>query len=128
MALPTCECVSGKPIGEQLTAIFCALLQIIQSGGGGSVNINDVEGDFWKAALGETPAANQVFGTDGSAVFTTFDISDVGIVVLGAEAPVGTGVLIISTGPTVIYREGITNELGPVTAIGVQDGVVTAIS
>lgn len=131
MPLLSCECLSGKPIGEQLVAIYCALLEIVQNGGGGgTVNINDVEGvsDFWKAALGETPAANQVFGTDGSAVFATFDLSDVGTILLNAPTPASVSVPTITTIPSLNYRAGITSSQSPVGTVETEDGVVTFMS
>jgi hypothetical protein len=34
MPLPTCECVAGLPIGEQLSAIYCATLAVADGGSG----------------------------------------------------------------------------------------------
>lgn len=77
--LPDCNCVSSYTEAAKLDAIYCALLQFTQQEPA-AVNINDVEGvsDFWKTSLGETPAADQVFGTNGAGVFTTFPISTFG--------------------------------------------------
>lgn len=47
MPLPTCECVAGLPLGEQLSAIYCATLAVAEGGGGEfltqSANLSDVD-------------------------------------------------------------------------------------
>src|SRR6478736_5197222 len=65
------------------------LLALLAGGSGGTVALENVTGisDFWKATLSGTPAANQVFGTDGAGVFTTFNISEVGINTLSLPTP-----------------------------------------
>jgi hypothetical protein len=89
MPLPTCECVD-KTIPGLLAAIYCALYEISQNGGGGgSVTLADITdmSDFWKATLSGTPVADRVFGTDGAGVFTTFDGTGVAILITGGDPP-----------------------------------------
>lgn len=133
MPLQDCLCVAGKPISEQLVAIYCALLEIVQNGGGGSVNINDVEGvsDFWKATLSGTPAANQVFGTDGSGVFTTFDVTSTGQLFLNIAPPDPDNsffIILQGTGSLDTQQVGPSSTVNPVTEVTVSQGIVTAIS
>lgn len=72
MALPECNCVTGMPIGEQLGHIYCALVQILNNGGGSgdallkSANLSDV--DDPEAALVNLGAAPLESGVPAGAV------------------------------------------------------------
>lgn len=100
MPLPTCECVEGMPLASQLNAIYCALLQILENGGGGgSITLDDISdmSDFWKATLSGTPDPSQIFGTDGSGVFTTFDYGQSAPSILGLGLPGVDSYIVVST-------------------------------
>lgn len=126
MPLPACTCVTGAPIGEQLAAIYCALYDI--SVNGATVNLENITGisDFWKATLGGTPAADQVFGTDGAGVFTTFDVSDAGQNLLSIATPVADSFIIAGSDGTIgVQGLGQSGNFDPVTSITTVNGLVT---
>jgi len=119
------------------------LLALLAGGSGGTVALENVTGisDFWKATLSGTPAANQVFGTDGAGVFTTFNISEVGINTLSLPTPDSLSVFAAHPDGAVLTVEGIgiaeimtggtagaTASQTPVNAIDVMNGVVVSVS
>lgn len=144
MPLPSCECVEGMPLASQLNAIYCALLQILENGGGGgSVTLADISdmSDFWKATLSGTPAADQVFGTDGAGVFTTFAINNAGQNLLNIVLPAGESFIMVTDVGSTPTREpaaaaeflalgdvGLSSTQTPVNSITTVNGIVTALS
>lgn len=80
MALPTCECVKGLPIGEQLAAIYCATYTLAAGDVDGpyllkAANLSDVAdpeesrvnlgadvGGIWPASLGGTGQSSYAVG------------------------------------------------------------------
>lgn len=143
MPLPTCECVKGLPLPEQLNAIYCALIQILNNGGGGgSITLADISdmSPFWKATLSGTPAADQVFGTDGAGVFTTFDVTGNGVQLLATPTTSGQNVFLTFDSTDVLNLVGaaaaeiiaggpvFTGTQNPVTEVIVANGMVTSAS
>jgi hypothetical protein len=118
------------------------LLATLAGGGGGTVALANVTGisDFWKATLSGTPAANQVFGTDGAGVFTTFPVTTVGTQLLNLVTSGSDSVIALTAADAIdLYPPATTGEFiaggsvftgtqNPVTEIVVANGVVTGAS
>ncbi len=127
MPLPSCECVP-QTIQGLLTAIYCALQEIAENGA--AVNLESINGisAFWKATLGGTPAADQVFGTNGAGVFATFDVSEVGINFIGMQTPDVGGALVVLTDASIETRAGVTDTISPITSVTFDIGIALAAS
>lgn len=137
MPIDPCQCPST--IEGLLKAIYCTLYDIAENGA--VVSLENISGisAFWKSTLGGTPAADQVFGTDGAGVFTTFDVTDAGINILAFTNPADVLVRFNSDGSLQAMDEpgtatwiaegdpGITDPTGA-APFAVVNGIVTAVS
>lgn len=126
MPIDPCQCPST--IEGLLKAIYCTLYDIAENGA--VVNLENISGisAFWKATLGGTPAADQVFGTNGAGVFTTFDVSEVGTYLLQLVTPASNSFIVaLSDGTVDIRALGVTDAAGA-APFAVEDGIVTSVS
>lgn len=127
MPIDPCQCPST--IEGLLKAIYCTLYDIAENGA--VVNLENISGisAFWKATLGGTPVAGQVFGTDGSGVFTTFDISDGGISILNINTPAeDSSYIYLQTNNDVgLQPFGVTDGAAAAPFV-TQNGIVTSVT
>lgn len=91
MALPTCECVKGLPIGEQLAAIYCATYTLAAGDVDGpyllkSANLSDV--DDPDVARGNISAAESGANTDITSLGGVLDIGAGGATPTASSYPV----------------------------------------
>lgn len=139
MPIDPCQCPST--IEGLLKAIYCTLVDISENGA--VVNLENITGisAFWKATLGGTPAADQVFGTDGAGVFTTFDLTDAGIELIGLNGSSTQSAIILNSDNVTIsllapsdFADFMTSGAGGVTdptsaaPFAVVNGLVTSVS
>lgn len=126
MPIDPCQCPST--IEGLLKAIYCTLVDISENGA--VVNLENITGisAFWKATLGGTPAANQVFGTDGTGVFTTLDYADTGVALLALELPLNDSFITMGTGGTAGFAEFGVTDATAAAPFNVLNGVVIAVT
>lgn len=125
MALPTCECVAGLPIGEQLAAIYCATYTLAAGDTDGpyllkAANLSDVAdpvasrvnlgagvGGIWPGSLGGTGVANT-----GKTITLGGNLTTVGAFATTLTMTGATGVTLPTTGTlaTLAGAEALTNK------------------
>lgn len=157
MPLPTCQCNAGKPLSDQISNIYCALLEILAGQGGGEITLSQISDldaswitplqtpitPFGAAVLQIPGSVDSMLITDGAGVpslltQTSFTVTAAQILdatgaaqglLTSLSVPVGQAFITIdNTNLADTVPIGITASQTPVTQVDTDRGVVTTLS